>query len=88
MSESGLTPTSNGHTRPKRRNLAAIGTEPPRKKARSLLADDEDSTSSSDDTAGGAILPSETPSNMLTINQEFAKRFEHNKRREELHKRA
>ncbi|KAI4284493.1 MAG: hypothetical protein L6R38_001375 [Xanthoria sp. 2 TBL-2021] len=86
MSESGLTPTSNRHTRPKRRSLAAIGTEPPRKKARSLLADDEDSTSSSDDTAGGALLPSENPSNLLTINQEFAKRFEHNKRREELHK--
>ncbi|KAL8854840.1 MAG: hypothetical protein Q9221_000346 [Calogaya cf. arnoldii] len=86
MSASALSSSRNVYPRPKRRSPAAIETEPPRKKARSLLADDEDSTSSSDDTAGGALLPSETPSNVLTINQDFAKRFEHNKRREELHK--
>ncbi|KAI4101252.1 MAG: hypothetical protein LQ339_005179 [Xanthoria mediterranea] len=86
MSDSGLPPITNGHTRPKRRSHLAVGTEPPRKKPRSLLAGDEGSTSSSDDIAGGALLPSETPSNVFTINQEFAKRFEHNKRREELHK--
>ncbi|KAL8659540.1 MAG: hypothetical protein Q9226_000382 [Calogaya cf. arnoldii] len=86
MSESAFPSTRNGCPRPKRRSPAAIQTEPPRKKARQLLADNEGLTSSSDDAAGGALLPSETPSNVFTINQEFAKRFEHNKRREELHK--
>ncbi|KAL8671817.1 MAG: hypothetical protein Q9168_003701 [Polycauliona sp. 1 TL-2023] len=86
MSGSTFDPATNGNSRPKRRSPSAIGTEPPRKKARSLLVDDEASTSSSDDTAGGALLPSNPTKNVLTINQDFAKRFEHNKRREELQK--
>lgn len=47
------------------------------------LLDDSDSASSSDeDSVGGAKL--EEPE--FKINEEYAKRFEHNKKREELHK--
>jgi len=48
------------------------------------LLDDSDSASSSEDESdGGAKL--EDPG--FKINEEYAKRFEHNKKREELHKR-
>ncbi|KAL8920696.1 MAG: hypothetical protein Q9172_004380 [Xanthocarpia lactea] len=86
MSESAFISTGNKYGCTKRRSPTAFETETPRKKARSLLLEDEDSTSSSDDTVGGALLLSEAPTNVLTINQEFAKRFEYNKRREELNK--
>jgi protein KRI1 len=47
------------------------------------LLDDSDSTSSSeDDSVGGAKL--EGPG--FNINEDYAKRFEHNKKREELQK--
>jgi len=47
------------------------------------LLDDSDSASSSDDdSVGGAKL--EEPE--FKVNEEYAKRFEHNKKREELHK--
>ncbi|KAF4555687.1 KRI1-like protein [Elsinoe fawcettii] len=47
-----------------------------------LLSDDEDSSASGDD-AGGVPL---TDDGSLKINEEFAKRFEHNKKREERHR--
>ncbi|KAL9029946.1 MAG: hypothetical protein Q9196_001874 [Gyalolechia fulgens] len=74
---------SNGKS--KRRNPTTDGTEPARKKAKQLLIDDY-STSSDEDSLGGAPLQSEPPSNALTVNEDFARRFEHNKRREELQK--
>jgi protein KRI1 len=46
------------------------------------LLDDSDSASSEDDSEGGAEL--EQPE--FRINEEFAKKFEHNKKREELHR--
>ena len=88
MSESTFSWTDNVHNRPKRRNPSVMESEPPRKKARSLLEDDDASATSFDDAPGGALLSSESSSNVLTINQEFARRFEHNKRREELQKRT
>ncbi|KAL8802657.1 MAG: hypothetical protein Q9182_003673 [Xanthomendoza sp. 2 TL-2023] len=79
---------SKGSSAPKRSNPAAIETERPRKKLKALLAEDEDLTSDSGDNVGGAPLPLEHPStNAITINEDFARRFEHNKRREELQKR-
>jgi protein KRI1 len=53
-------------------------------KSKPKLLDDSDSSSASEDESdGGAKL--EDPG--FKINQEYAKRFEHNKKREELHKR-
>jgi len=48
---------------------------------KSNLLDDSDS-SSEDESRGGALL--EEPG--FKINAEYAKRFEHNKKREELHR--
>jgi protein KRI1 len=49
----------------------------------SLLDDSDTASSSDDESVGGAKL--EVPE--FKINEEYAKRFEHNKKREELHKR-
>ncbi|KAL8682314.1 MAG: hypothetical protein Q9186_001590 [Xanthomendoza sp. 1 TL-2023] len=68
----------------KRSSANATESERPRKKLKPLLAKDEDLTSDSEDNVGGAPLPSEPSSNTFTINEDFARRFEHNKRREEL----
>jgi protein KRI1 len=51
-------------------------------KMKPSLLDDSDSGSSDDDSVGGAKLEEPT----FRINEEYAKRFEHNKKREELHK--
>lgn len=46
------------------------------------LLDDSDSSSSDDESGGGASLEEAG----FKINEEYAKRFEHNKKREELHR--
>ena len=46
------------------------------------LLDDSDSSSSEDESGGGASLEEAS----FKINEEYAKRFEHNKKREELHR--
>ncbi|KAF9895400.1 KRRI-Interacting protein 1 [Aspergillus nanangensis] len=57
--------------------------EPPAKKSRKLL--DDDSSSDSGDDSGGVSLNSKSAAeNVLKINEEYARRFEHNKKREEL----
>jgi protein KRI1 len=58
--------------------------EPPLKRSRKLL--DESSDDEVDDGAGGVRLNGGT-SPILKINTEFATRFEHNKKREELQQR-
>ncbi|KAL9001063.1 MAG: hypothetical protein Q9188_005554 [Gyalolechia gomerana] len=73
----------NGISSSKRRNPTTDETEPPPKKAKQLLTDDN-STSSDDDPSGGAPLHRGSLSNPLSVNQGFARRFEYNKRREEL----
>ncbi|KAL5366159.1 KRI1-like family-domain-containing protein [Aspergillus floccosus] len=55
--------------------------EPPAKKPRKLL--DDDSSSESGDESGGVSLNID---NGFKINEEYARRFEHNKKREELQK--
>lgn len=55
--------------------------EPPSKKMRKLL--DEDSSSDSGEDAGGVLL-SKSPESSFKINEEYARRFEHNKKREEV----
>ncbi|KKZ58463.1 ATP-dependent Clp protease, protease subunit [[Emmonsia] crescens] len=55
--------------------------EPPAKKQKKLLMDDDSSDDSSDD--GGALLDNGEKFG-FKINEEYAKRFEYNKKREEL----
>lgn len=50
--------------------------------AKPNLLDDSDSSDSNNESDGGAKL--QEPG--FKINEEFAKRFEHNKKREELHR--
>lgn len=56
--------------------------EPPSKKARKLL--DDDSSSDSGDESGGVAIGN--VGNDFKVNEEYARRFEHNKKREELQK--
>ncbi|KAJ5163431.1 KRR1 interacting protein 1 [Penicillium coprophilum] len=56
--------------------------EPPSKKMRKLL--DQDSDSDSGDDAGGVLLGKQSPDTGFKINEEYARRFEHNKKREEV----
>lgn len=57
----------------------------PRKKFKAMLANDD---SDSEDSHGGVPLQANNDAHhVLSINQEFARRFEHNKRREEVHRR-
>jgi protein KRI1 len=56
--------------------------EPPSKKMRKLLEHDSDSDSGDD--AGGVLLGKQSPDAGFTINEDFARRFEHNKKREEV----
>ncbi|KAJ5157242.1 uncharacterized protein N7482_008342 [Penicillium canariense] len=57
--------------------------EPPSKKMRTLL--DDDSSSDSGDDAGGVSL-ARAPEVGFKINEDYARRFEHNKKREEVQK--
>ncbi|KAJ5878921.1 hypothetical protein N7455_002386 [Penicillium solitum] len=56
--------------------------EPPSKKMRKLL--DQDSDSDSGDDAGGVLLGNQSSDTGFKINEDFARRFEHNKKREEV----
>ncbi|KAL8667224.1 MAG: hypothetical protein Q9202_000797 [Teloschistes flavicans] len=69
----------------KRRDAFPSEAKRPRKKVKTLL-DDDSLTSDSDNVSGGALLLSAPSKDILKINEGFARRFEHNKRREELHK--
>lgn len=57
--------------------------EPPSKKMRTLL--DDDSSDSGDDAGGVPV--SKSPEAGFKINEDYAKRFEYNKKREEVAKR-
>lgn len=56
--------------------------EPPSKKSRKML--DDDSSSDSGDESGGVPIGNED--SQFKINEDYAQRFEHNKKREELQK--
>ncbi|KAL8971005.1 MAG: hypothetical protein Q9197_003501 [Variospora fuerteventurae] len=83
MSKQFAPRTSDETQNSKRRISTAAGNESPRKKAKHLLAEDS-ATQSDDASSGGAPLQSKAVDDILTVNQDFARKFEHNKRREEL----
>ncbi|KAJ6187579.1 hypothetical protein N7519_002487 [Penicillium mononematosum] len=56
--------------------------EPPSKKMRKLLDDDSDSDSGDD--AGGVLLDKQSSDTGFKVNEDYARRFEHNKKREEV----
>jgi protein KRI1 len=59
--------------------------EPPSKKMRKLLDDDSDSDSGDD--AGGVLLGKQSSDTGFKVNEDYARRFEHNKKREEVARR-
>ena len=68
-----------------------VANERPEKKIKALLEDETSGEDSASDVSGGVPLErSVSPINQsgFTINQDFARRFEHNKKREELQKRT
>lgn len=66
-------------------SISCTTMEPPSKKMRKLL--DEDSSSDSGEDAGGVSIGNPADAG-FKINEEYAKRFEHNKKREEVQKRT
>ena len=75
----------------KRRSFQAEESVRPQKKTKTLL--DEDSSSNDEDSSSRAaefvsreLDESTSNGHGFTINQEYARRFEHNKKREEQHK--
>ena len=74
----------------KRRNPEHVEDERPAKLLKTLLEEDdssnEDDIGSSHDN-GEFVRDDETGGHGFKVNPEFARRFEHNKKREELHKR-
>lgn len=64
--------------------FSAAAMEPPSKKMRKLL--DDDSSDSGDD-AGGVLVGKQSPDSSFKVNEDYARRFEHNKKREEVQKR-
>lgn len=80
--------TEKSHSRDgKRQSSAQSSCERPRKKAKILLDDDSDYGAS----GSGEISGDEGKSSgdhILAVNQEYAQKFEHNKKREELQRRV
>lgn len=76
-----------------RQDLEQIESERPKKRLKSLLdednaSDEEDSMSGDDKGMHVRKDESEIGGHGFKVNHEFARRFEHNKQREELHKRV
>lgn len=84
-----MTYTGKPHSRDANRQGSALSTsEPPRKKAKLLLHDDSDDGASE---SGGITVEEKGKSSgdhILGVNQEYAQKFEHNKKREELQRRV
>lgn len=59
--------------------------EPPSKKSRKLL--DDESSSDPGDESGGVPIGKQSEDLGFKVNEDYARRFEHNKKREELQKR-
>ncbi len=75
----------------KRPSPPAAGNERPEKRFKPLLEDDTSEEDSESGGYGGVLLErtiSPINENGFRVNQDFARRFEHNKKREELQKRT
>lgn len=61
----------------------------PEKRARVLLSEDSDGEGSTDEHRSGIVQDSKVSANdyVLSVNKDFAKRFEYNKKREEVQQR-
>lgn len=84
-----MTYTGNPPPKDVRRQGSVLSTsERPRKKAKILLDDDSDDGTS--ESRGIPVEEEGKPSgdHILGLNQEYAQRFEHNKKREELQQRV
>lgn len=73
-------------------DLEELESERPKKRSKTLLEEDDTSdqdksVSRDDPVAHVRNDEAETSSHGFKVNHEFARRFEHNKQREELHKR-
>ena len=90
MAKSQSVAGQKGDLSKKRKYSSQLEPERPRKKTKTLLeadASDEESVTSS--SFGGVSVGKHgrnESSGVFTVNQEFAQRFEHNKKREELHR--
>ena len=72
---------------PHKRKSLSLPDAPPQKRAK-LLLDDENSDSDGSQMGGVSISngTAKIRNTGFTVNEEFARRFEHNKKREELHR--
>ena len=76
----------------KKHDIEQVKSERPTKRLKALLEEDETSNEEDSVFSNDGAVPmrnvKQSPSNHgFKVNQEFARRFEHNKKREELHKR-
>lgn len=83
MAEASLSPSPTGFQGIKRQAAVFSDSAQPAKKAKILLDDntDEESFSRESEYLGSNLKP--LNGHVLAINQDFANRFEHNKKREE-----
>lgn len=75
----------------KKRSPASNPSDRPQKRTKILLDESSDEDDSLHSYSGGISVKHEsgpTTDHVLAVNQEFAQRFEHNKKREELQRRA
>lgn len=81
--------TEKFHSRDAKRQGSAQSTfERPKKKAKVLLDDDSDYGASGPGGISSEYEGKSSGDHILAVNQEYAQRFEHNKKREELQRRA
>lgn len=59
------------------------GSDRPAKKAKLMLDDSDNSDGSDSDGLNGVSLSNDPKEVLLKVNEEYARRFEHNKKREE-----
>ena len=74
----------------KRSSSATSEENRPEKRARVLLSEDSDAENSADEHQTGFVHDSKVSASdyVFSVNEDFARRFEHNKKREELQQRT
>jgi len=90
MAKTKLDPGHNGRISAKRKVESQTEAHRPQKKARTLLeSDGSDEETGTSSPPGGVAVTNGTKideGDTFQVNKEFARRFEHNKEREELHR--